>query len=97
MQHTYSLWGSPLHLVLEEEVAGGYNKVADEFSEGQRRFKEKYGVNWTPDDRLEMNVTQEDLKHYHALVDLINQLIEINGGGLDIPEEVCIHNGLVKL
>jgi hypothetical protein len=61
MQHTYSLYGSPLHLILEEKVADGYNRVHLGFIEA-----------------------------YDDIAKLLNLLIEINGGSLDINEDQCI-------
>jgi len=97
MQHTYSWLGSPLHLVLEEKIADGYNRTHLAFIEAQSFFKAKYGVPWTPELPLEMNVTSEDLEAYDQFGQLLNLLIKINGGSLDIPEEQCTSNVLVRL
>jgi hypothetical protein len=90
MQHTYSLYGSPLHLILEEKVADGYNRVHLGFMEAQKNFKEEYGIQWTPDLPIEIKASPEDLKAYDDIAKLLNFLIEINGGSLDIPEEQCV-------
>lgn len=90
MQHTYSLYGSPLHLILEEKVADGYNRVHLGFIEAQKNFKEEYGIQWTPDLPIEIKASAEDLKAYDDIAKLLNLLIEINGGSLDISEEQCI-------
>jgi hypothetical protein len=90
MQHTYSLYGSPLHLILEEKVADGYNRVHLGFIEAQKKFKEDYGIQWTPELPIEINASPEDLKAYDDIAKLLNLLIEINGGSLDINEDQCI-------
>lgn len=89
MQYTYSLYGSPLHLILEEKVAEGYNRVHLGFIEAQKKFKEEYGIQWNPDLPFELNASAEDLKAYDDIANLLNLLIEINGGVLDISEEQC--------
>lgn len=89
MQYTYSLYGSPLHLVLEEKVAEGYNRVHLGFIEAQKKFKQDYGIQWTPELPIEIDASPEDFKAYDDIAKLLNLLIEINGGSLDISEELC--------
>jgi hypothetical protein len=97
MQHTYSFLGSPLHLVLEEKIAEGYNRFTDAFLAGQKLFKQQNGRPWTPEEPLYMEFTQEDQDAYDAVGKLINLLVEINGGGIDIPEEQCTSDHLVRV
>lgn len=97
MQYTYSLYGSPLHLILEEKVAEGYNRVHLSFIEAQKKFKEEYGVNWTPDLPIEIKASEEDMKAYDDIARLINLMVEINGGKLDISEEQCITDTLDRI
>jgi hypothetical protein len=97
MQHTYSYLGSPLHLVLEDKIAEGYNRFHDAFLEGQKHFAKTTGQEWTGVEALWMEVNQEDKDAYHAVAKLINLLIEINGGGLDIPEEQCTSDHLIRV
>lgn len=89
MQHTYSLYGSPLRLVLEEKVADGYNRVHLGFIEAQKKFKEEYGTPWNAELPIEIDASPEDLKAYDDIAKLLNLLIEINGGSLDLSEEQC--------
>lgn len=96
-QYTYSWMGSPLHLVLEEDLANAYNRAQEAFSEAQRRYKFRNGTEWTGLEPLLMNWTPEEQKAWNDIAGLINLLIEINGGGLDIPEEQCTTDFFVKL
>jgi hypothetical protein len=97
MQHTYSVYGSPLHLILEEKVAEGYNRTHLQFMEAQKKFKEEYGVQWTPDLPLEINVSSEDMKAYNDIANLLNQMIRINGGSLNITEDQCVTDTLDRI
>ncbi len=97
MQHTYSYCGSPLHLVLEDDIAEGYNRITDAFIAGQIRFKEIFGRPWTPTDSLPMECSEKDMEGYDAVGRIINLLAEINGGGIDIPEEQCTSDHLIRV
>jgi hypothetical protein len=97
MQHTYSLYGSPLHLILEEKVADGHNRVHLGFMEAQKKFKEEYGIQWTPELPIQINASHEDLKAYDDIAKLLNFLIEINGGSLDISEDQCVTSTLDRI
>lgn len=97
MQHTYSYLGSPLHLVLEDEIAEGFNRLHDAFIAAQLKFKEEYGVNWTPDLPLNIQASEEDFDAYNKVGRVINLLAEINGGGIAIPEEQCTSDHLIRV
>jgi hypothetical protein len=97
MQHAYSWLGSRIHLVLEEDVADAYNRHVEEFVNAQIRHEKLHGSKWTPDQPLMMNLSKKDFEVYDKLADILNQLIELNGGGLDIPEEECTSDGFVRL
>lgn len=96
-QFVYSWMGSPLHFVLEEELANAYNRAQEAFFEAQQHFKLKNGTEWTGREMIEMDWTSEEQKAWNAIASVINLLIKINGGGLDIPEEQCTTDFLVKL
>lgn len=96
-QSYYSFYGSRLHLILEDEIAEAYNRVAAEFIEAQVRHEQIRGVKWNPDEPLLMKTNDKDQEAYKKVGDVIRLLCEINGSGLDIPEEECTHDGLVKL
>lgn len=97
MQHIYSFCGSPLHLILEDEIAEGYNRFVDAFLAGQKQFKEENGFDWTPDKRLWMEFKPEDQKAYDQIGRVINLLVEINGGGLNITDEQCVSDHLERV
>lgn len=96
-QSFYSYMGSPLHLILEDEIAEGYNRFHDAFIEAQLYHKQRTGQKWTKDEPLWMNYREEDKVAFDNVGRVINLLVEINGGGLDIPDEQCTSDGLVKL
>ena len=97
MQHVYSYLGSSLHLVLEDEIAEGFNRTHDAFMEAQFEYMERTHIQWTPDQPLKMRVTQEDMDSYHKVGRVINLLVEINSGGLNIPEEQCTSDHLIRV
>jgi hypothetical protein len=97
-QSVYSFFGSRLHLVLADEVAEGYNRWNQAFFDAQKNHRELHGRVWDPSNEpLLMDISDEDRKHYDDVASLINQLIDINGGSLDLPEEECASDFLVKL
>jgi hypothetical protein len=97
MQHTYSFCGSPLHLVLEDKIAEGYNRFTDAFLAGQKKFKEENGTNWTPDQPLWLEFQPEDKEAYDKVGRIINLLAEINGGAIEITEEQCTSDHLIRV
>lgn len=97
MQFVYSWMGSPLHLVLEEDIANGYNRFQEAFFQAQVNHKALNGSEWKPNEPLRIVFEYKDKAAWDAVGTLINLLIEINGGGLDIPEEQCTSDFLVKL
>lgn len=93
MQSTYSFYGSQLHLILEDEVVERYNRVAIAFANVDAK-----AVQANPTNYIWLEGIQDgDMEAWNAIADLINKLIEINGGSLDIPEEEMPYNCLVKL
>jgi hypothetical protein len=97
MQSVYSVCGSRLHLILDDEVADGYNRFAVAFQVAQEEHMAKTGTLWDPYQPLWSDVNEKDLAAYNAVGGLMNQLIEINGGSLDIPEEEMTSSLLIKL
>lgn len=97
MQHTYSYLGSPLHLVLEDEIADGYNRFHDAFMEAQFEYMERTHLEWAPDQPLNLRATKEDMESYDKVGRVINLLVEINGGGLEIPEDQCTSDHLIRV
>lgn len=96
-QSYYSFYGSRLHLLLEDRVAEAYNRRTNQFFEAQQNFKEKHGFEWDPSKPFHIKADSEAQKAFEAVGKIINLLVHINGGGLDIPEEECTFDGLLKL
>lgn len=96
-QSTYSWMGSPLHLVFEDDIANAYNRAQDAFKEAQREYKARTGSEWTGHEPILMNWTPEEQSAWNNVAALVNLLIEINGGSLDIKEEDCTSDYLVKV
>ena len=93
MQSTYSFYGSQLHLILEDEVAERYNRVSEALANVDAK-----AIQANPDNPFWLSgIDDADMAAWNAIAELINKLIEINGGSLDIPEEEMPYNHLVKL
>lgn len=98
MQSYYSYYGSRLHLILEDEIADGFNRFLKSFYQAQSRHNEVHGQRWDPDNEaLSIRTNDKDKAAYDAVGEVIKLLVKINGGGLDIPEEELTSDYLVKL
>lgn len=96
-QSVYSFYGSRLHLVLEDSVADAYNRAVDAFYQGQRHHHEYHEKEWDPKEKLAILVDPADVKVFNDIGRVINLLGEINGGGLDIPEDELTSDYLVRV
>jgi hypothetical protein len=97
-QSVYSYLGSPLHLILEDEIAEGFNRFHDAFIQAQKTHFETHGRKWDPvTEPIFMVFTEEDQEAYDKVAQLINLLSEINGGGISISEEQITSDHLEKL
>ncbi len=97
MQSAYSWMGSRLHLVLEDDVADTWNQAQDAFFAAQKRHEAVHGTKWTGDEPLEIYWSNDSAEIWNKIADLINLLIEMNGGELDILEEEITSDYLIKL
>lgn len=97
MQSYYSFYGSRLHLILEDDIAAAYNRRLEQFIDAQVRFEETHGRKWDSSEPLLMAKDDEAQRAHDEVGRLINLLVEINGGGLEIPEEEMPFDGLMKL
>jgi hypothetical protein len=97
MQSVYSWMGTPIQLLLEEEVAEGYNRFLNAFFEAQREHKVRTGSDWTGVEPLYIECEEKDQEIYNAVGEIINQLIKLNGGSLNISEEQCTSDFFVKV
>jgi hypothetical protein len=96
-QSVYSFFGSPLQLILDDGIAERYNRFIKEFLDAQFRYAEKHGKRWEPHNSLPMKTSPKDLKAYSIVGKLMNYMIGINGGSMDLPEEQCVSDFLEKL
>lgn len=96
-QSVYSFLGSPLHLVLEDEIAERYNRFVDSFLDAQQKHRERTGRKWDPNESLLMDVAKGDNEAYSQVGRIINLLVEVNGGGLEISEEQVTSDFLEKV
>jgi hypothetical protein len=98
-QSAYSYYGSRIHLVLEDDVARDYNRAVDAWYEAQSFHEKIYGRKWDPvkEPYLRIAMSDKEKKAYDDIGKIINLLVKINGGGLDIPEEEITSDYLVKL
>lgn len=96
-QSVYSFLGSPLHLVLEDEIAERYNRFVDSFLEAQVEHEKRHGRKWDPNEPLRMKVQKGDNEAYSKVGRIINLLVEVNGGGLEISEEQVTSDFLEKV
>lgn len=97
-QSAYSFLGSRLHLVLENEVADAYNRFTDAFFEAQKKHQELHGVQWDPvNEPILLEWQGNDKEIWEKVGAIINSLSELNGGGIDLPEQECTSDYLVKL
>lgn len=96
-QSVYSFLGSPLHLVLEDDIAEGYNRHVDSFLDAQVEHEKRYGRKWNPNEPLRMRTKKGDNEAYNKVAGIINYLVEINDGGLEISEELITSDYLEKV
>ncbi len=97
-QSVWSAYGSPLHLVLEDSFAEAYNRSVEKFLEAQNLHKMEHGHQWDPlKESLKIYWTDEEQDAFGKYADLLNMMIDINGGGLDIDIEDCPSDYLVKV
>jgi hypothetical protein len=96
-QSLYSVFGSPLQIILDDGIAERYNRFINEFLDAQVRYEQKHGKLWGPDKPLPMITNKRDHGAYDIVAKLMNYMIGINGGNLDLPEEQCTSDFLEKL
>jgi len=95
-QSAYSYNGTRIHLVIDDDVAAAYNRAQDAFFEAQRHFKSVHGSDWTYEHPLEINWTKEEARAWNNLAAVINALVTLNEGGIDVADEMT-SDYLVKL
>jgi hypothetical protein len=96
-QSVYAFFGSPLQLILDDGIAEGHNRFMKEFIDAQMRYKDKCGKQWDASKALPMIVDDKDQKAYNVIAKLMNYIIDLNGGSLELPEAQCTSDYLEKL
>ena len=97
MQSTYSVYGSPIHLILDDEFAQNYNNAQKAFFEAQLRFKSANDRPWTGQEALDLRWTEKEREAFNGFADLMNTMIKLNGGSLALKAEDMTSDYLVKL
>lgn len=92
MQSVYAVYGSKLHLILEDEFADAYNSAHKKFIEYS---KDKPNGFWK--EPIAVDMTTEELHAFNTFAKLMNFMIEINDGDLDLTEEEMTSDYLVKI
>jgi len=90
------MFGSPMVILLEEHVADGYNHFVEAFLKAQTDYKEKHGTEWDPSTSILIDVSEQDQRHYNEVAGLMNMLIDINQGALNITEEDIKSDFLIR-
>lgn len=97
VQSTYAVYGSHLHLILSDEFAENYNAAQRAFFEAQKLHKARTGSEWTGHETIEINWTTEMRDAFNKFAELMNLMIEINGGSLALMEDDMTSDYLVKV
>ena len=96
-QSVYSVYGSPIHLILDDDFASAYNRSQDAFVQAQKDHLARTGSAWTGLEQMWIHWTDEERDAFNNFAELMNSLIKLNGGGLDLPEEQMPSMHLIKL
>lgn len=96
-QSIYSVYGSRIHLLLDDEFASNWNKARLAFFEAQKKHLARTGTQWTGNEKLEMDLKPEELKAFNDFAELMNLMIKLNGGSLDLAVEDMTDDYLVKV
>lgn len=86
MQSIYSVYGTRIHLMLDDEFAKNYNRAIECLNAAQKTYKDVTGKNWNG-ETLYVDWTDEMHAAHNDFADLMNLMIKLNGGSLDIKEE----------
>ena len=98
MQSYYSLYGSRIVLLLEDEVAEAYNRAVDSFYEAQNQHRKVTGIKWNSDtEPLLVAYKKRDVDAHDKIGALVQLMSKINGGGLALTEEDTPSDYLIKL
>ena len=97
-QSYYSWCGTRLHLILDDDLAKAFNRADTKFVHAQKQFKADNGRDWKPlEDFLDHGWDGEELMAWNAISEIINHLVKINGGTLQITKTEMSTRHLIKL
>ena len=96
-QSIYSVYGSRIHLLLEDEFASNWNKAQAAFFKAQKDHLARTGTQWTGNEHLAIDLKPEELKAFNDFAELMNLMIKLNGGTLNITEEEMTDDYLIKV
>ena len=96
MQSYYSVYGTRIHLLIDDEFAANYNRAQDAFAEAQKNYMILRQKAWNGEE-LWINWTDAEQNAFNEFAKLMNTMIKMNGGSLDIKQEDMTSNHLEKL
>lgn len=96
-QSVYSVYGSPIHLILDDDFVSAYNRAQDAFVQAQKDHLTRTGSPWTGLEQMLIHWTDEEQAAFNNFAGVMNSIIELNGGGIDLTEEQMPSLHLVKL
>lgn len=80
MQHAYSWCNTRIHLVLEDDIAATYNRAFDKYLKAKKEFPNAE----ISGDILTFDFTEEEMDAWSGIRKIINDIIELNHGRIDI-------------
>jgi hypothetical protein len=86
-QPMYLYCGSSLRIQASPEMAAAYNRFIDKFSTATKAFEAAHGRPWEATYQLSLNVTESEIKAYNTVADIINLMVVMCGGAINIREE----------
>lgn len=99
-QSVYSYQGSDLHLILDDKLAENYNNAMQAYYDAQVEYVKKHNLDRMTEEAmkdLRFRLTDEQHAAYNAITSVLNLLIKINGGFLNLYEEDMPEDYLIKI
>lgn len=90
----YSWCGTPIQFHISDENAEAYNRVNKAIEEGTISLSPgSHPRSWW----IWMNANRADMDIYNKVADVINKIIELNGGSLPYYESDFVEVSLIKV
>ena len=83
-QSFYSVYGTRLQLVLDDDFAEAYNRALKAFFEAQGAYKKIHGQDWKPSESIFVEWTQKEQDAFNKFAEFMNNYVEFVGDGLDL-------------